>query len=135
MFVVDCSITMAWLFQDEKTPFTEKIFDRLIKEKAVVPNLWSLEVINVLLVGERRKRISVSQSAHFLNVLGQLPIEIEANPPKMQNDSVLFLARTYGLSSYDAAYLDLASRLGIPLATLDADLIKAAHSSGVLLLK
>lgn len=134
MFVVDCSLTMAWLFEDEKSEFTEKILDRLNEEKAVVPPLWIYEVINVLICGEKRKRIAPSQSAHFLNVLSNLPIQVIENQPLLQSESMLFIARTYGLTSYDAAYLDLASRLGLPLASLDDKLIAAAKTSGIKIL-
>lgn len=131
MFVVDCSVTMAWLFEDEKTPFSEKVFDRLETEKALVPSLWVLEVINVLLVGEKRKRITSSHSSHFLNVLSNLPIQIFESPSIAQSESTLFLARTHGITSYDAAYLDLAARMGFPLASLDVQLLKAAEAAGV----
>lgn len=134
MFVVDCSMTMAWLFDDEKSPSSEKVLDRLNNEPAVVPSLWILEVINVLLVGEKRKRITPSQTTHFLNVLNNLPIQIIENETLQQSESLLFLARTYGLTSYDSAYLDLASRQGLPLATLDAQLIKAAQTLGIQIL-
>ncbi len=135
MFVIDCSITMAWLFTDEKTPFSEKILDRLNDEQAVAPSLWTLEVINVLLVGEKRKRISMSESTHFLDVLNNLPIQIIENPSLLKCESMIFLARAYQLTSYDAAYLDLASRMGLPLASLDAQLIAAAQATGIQVLQ
>ena len=134
MFVIDCSVTMAWLFEDEKTPFSEKIFDLLETEKAISPSLWPIEIVNVLLQGEKRRRITPSQSAHFLNTLNQLPIQVIENSSTTHFESWLYLARENNLTSYDAAYLDLASRMGLPLATLDMALIKAAKSLGVELL-
>lgn len=131
MFVLDCSVTMAWLFEDEKTPLSDKIFDLLEEEQAIVPALWILEVLNVLLCAEKKKRINSSHSAHFLNVLSNLPIQIVENNSINQCASILALARMYDLTSYDATYLDLASRLGLPLATLDKNLIKGAKMMGV----
>jgi len=134
MFVIDCSLTMAWLFDDEKTSFSEKMMDRLEEEQAIVPSLWIIEVLNVLLVGEKRKRITQSQSSHFLNVLSKMPIQIIEIQSILQSESMLFLGRTFGLTSYDAAYLDLASRYGLPLASLDDQLIIAAKKMGVQIL-
>lgn len=135
MFVVDCSLTMAWLFEDEKTEFSERLLDRLKKERGVVPSLWIYEVLNVLLMGEKRKRISQSQTSHFLNFLHNLPVQIIEVNSVLQSESMLFLARAHGLTSYDAAYLDLASRYGLPLASLDEQLIKAAKILGVQMLQ
>lgn len=82
MFVIGCSITMAWLFTDEKTAYSDKILDCLNEKSAVVPSLWILEVINVLLMGEKRKRVSASQSSHFLDFLNHLPIKMIENQTK-----------------------------------------------------
>lgn len=131
MFVIDCSLTMAWLFEDEKTAFSEGLLDRLKKDRGVVPSLWLFEVLNVLIMGEKRQRISHSQTSHFLNVLNQLPIQIVEVNSVLQSESMLFLARAHHLTSYGASYLDLASRPGLPLASLDEQLIKAAQSLGV----
>lgn len=134
MFVLDCSITMAWLFVDEKVDLTEKILTRLTEEEAVVPSLWILEVVNVLLIGEKRKRISAAQSVRFLETLKSLPINIADEITLNHSELLISVARAHHLSAYDAAYLDLALRLGIPLATLDGNLMKAANKSGVELL-
>ena len=131
-FILDCSVTMAWLFEDEQTPYTEKILKQLTQHaKAVVPSLWNIEVNNVLLVAERRHRITVAQTQHFWEILHQLPIDIEYQRNDQSRESVLNLARQYQLSAYDATYLDLAIRLNFPLASLDKALLKAAEQAGV----
>lgn len=134
MFVLDCSVTMAWLFEDEKTTFTESVLDKLQVEQAMVPMLWFLEVVNILLVAEKRKRCTPAQSIRFLETLKSWPIEIDKGGAETQTESLLLLARLYGLSAYDAAYLDIALRLGHPLATLDAQLSRACRDAGVALL-
>lgn len=132
MFILDCSITMAWLFEDEKTPYTEEILKQLTQHaKAVVPSLWYTEVSNVLLVAEKRHRITVAQIQHFWGILRQLPIGMQYQQGEHEIDSVLNLGRQYQLSAYDATYLDLAIRLNYPLASLDKALLKAAQDSGV----
>lgn len=135
MFVLDCSMTMAWLFEDEKNEHSEKILDRLNDETTIVPSLWILEVMNTLKVAEKRKRITISESVHFFETLKSLPIEIDEGFSYNRVDSILFIARSYTLSSYDAAYLDLALRFEIPLATLDKDLIKGAKKLGIKVLE
>lgn len=134
MFVIDCSITMPWLFVDEQTEFTESILDRLLKEEAVVPSIWIFEVTNVLLVGERRNRITPAQSARFIETLKSFPIKIEEETSWDHSESLLITARTHSLSAYDTAYLNLAMRLGIPLATLDRKLKDVAKKLGVQIL-
>ena len=133
MFVLDASVTMAWCFEDEKTPYSEGVLDTLEKTQAVVPTLWQLEVANVLLVGERRQRLTQAQTTRFIELLAGLPIEVTDAPQKFS--STLSVGRTYNLSAYDAAYLDLAAGLGLPLATLDAPLRTAASRMGALLLE
>ena len=129
--VIDCSLTMAWYFKDEATPYTNAVRAAMAAERAVVPALWSLEVANVLLTGERRKRSTQAKAAKWLRFLAALPIAIDTDTPFRAFDPMLGLARTYRLTAYDAAYLDLAMRLGLPLATLDGDLEKAATANGV----
>ena len=130
-FVVDASVTMAWCFEDEATPETEALLDRLQEDAATVPSLWELEVVNVLLVAERRNRLGEAQSARFLSLLGQLPISVDT---VSDVGAVLAAGRRHNLSAYDAAYLVLAEREGLALATLDASLAAAADSAGVSLL-
>ncbi len=132
MFVVDTSVVMAWCFEDEATEATEAVLDRLRDEEAVVPAIWPLEVANVLLVAERRGRLSEAQASRFLELLAQLPIDVEASAADMA--LIVAAGRRHTLSSYDASYLLTAERLGAALATLDQTLAKAAHAAGVPLL-
>ena len=129
-FVLDASITACWAFQDEDHPDAALALDQMRTEEAVVPCLWWFEVRNILVVNERRRRIAESDTAAFLANLSQLRIRIDRAPDE---SAVLRLARTHRLSVYDAAYLELAQREGLPLATLDADLKKAAAGEGVVL--
>jgi predicted nucleic acid-binding protein len=128
-FVVDASVTLAWCFEDQATPQTEAILDGLSDDTAMVPALWQLEVSNVLLLGERRSRLRESQSARFVALLGQLPIHVDSASFDM--GAVLAAGRRHELTAYDAAYLVLAEREGVPLATLDAKLRNAAQAVGV----
>jgi predicted nucleic acid-binding protein len=132
-FIVDASTTLAWCFEDEATDVTDAILKLLKRDHALVPSLWEYEVANVLLVAERRKRITEFQSTRFLALLGQLPINVTACPPRAT--SLMAIGRAHQLSAYDSAYLELASREGVPLATLDSKLRNAAQASGVPLLE
>ena len=127
--VIDTSVTMSWCFEDEATEETDAILDRLRHDEAVVPGLWQLEVTNVLLVAERRTRITEAQATRFLDLLTQLPIRIDVS----QTDVTALLAagRRHGLSAYDASYLVLAERLAAPLATRDDKLATACRNAGV----
>lgn len=130
-FVLDSSEALAWCFPDEKAPGPQAVLDSLAAAKAVVPSLWHLEVGNALLVGERKKRCSQADTVTWLGFLASLPIVVdEETVPRAWSD-VLNLARTHNLSAYDAAYLELALRRGLPLATLDDKLIAAAATVGV----
>lgn len=127
--VIDTSLTMAWCFEDEATNDTDVLLDRLLEDEAIVPPLWPFEVTNVLLVAERQSRITEAQAARFLDLLTQLPIRIDAAPS--DPGALLAAGRRHGLSAYDAAYLVLAERLGVPLATLDGRLATAGRNAGV----
>jgi predicted nucleic acid-binding protein len=129
-FIVDNSVVMSWYFKDETNKYADTVLDRLTEATAVVPSIWPLEVVNVLIVAERQKRLSESDSIRFLTLLSQLPIVVEYERPEMMKE-LLALARAYNLSSYDASYLYLAMRKGLPIATLDNKLIEAARSIGV----
>lgn len=133
-FVLDASVTLAWLFEDESNPATDHPLERLETESALVPDLWLYEVANVLIAGERRNRLTETQSRRFLALLAELPIRVmEAGRSSLWADA-LPLAREHGLSLYDAAYLDLAMQEGLPLATRDKALGQAARRAGVELL-
>ncbi len=130
-FVLDCSITVAWLFDDEATPETDALLDRLKDGSALVPGLWHLEIANVLACAERHKRISGAQVAAHVNLLGRLPIVTDAETQSRAFREILALAGTQRLSTYDAAYLELAMRRGVALATLDKALVQAARQVDV----
>jgi predicted nucleic acid-binding protein len=132
MSVIDTSVAMAWCFEDEATLATEAVLDLLRDDQVVVPAIWSLEVANVLLVAERRGRLSEAQASRFLELLAQLPINVDTSPTDMAG--IVATGRRHTLSCYDAAYLLLAERLGATLATLDKPLAKAARKAGVQLL-
>lgn len=131
-FVLDCSVGMAWCFEDEADRYADGVLDRLVDESALVPPLWPLEIANVLVVAERRRRLRRSDSARFLELVGALPIAVDTATPNPSH--LLAVAREHSLSAYDAAYLALAMREGIPLATRDRALGKAARRCGVALL-
>src|SRR5690349_1293269 len=118
-FVLDASIPACWVLQDEEDPRAETAFARIQIEEAVVPFLWWFEIRNILVVNERRKRITESDSGVFLRNLAGLRIRIDRQP---EENVILRLTRTHGLSVYDASYLELALREAIPLATLDGQL-------------
>ncbi len=134
-FVLDCSVTMAWCFADEATEFTSELLRSLSSgREALVPAHWSLEVVNALLVSERRERVTRNQSSRFLALLQGLPIARDVETPDRSFSSVAELARETALTAYDAAYLELAVRRGVPIATLDGELHAAATRSGVALI-
>lgn len=130
-FVLDGSVTMAWYFADESNAYADTVLTDLETGRAVVPSLWPLEVANTVLVGERRKRSTEAQAAAWLGILEQLAIEVDGGTASHAWGSTLALARSHNLSSYDASYLELAMRRGLPLATLDGKLKSAAQAVGV----
>lgn len=134
-FVLDCSIVMAWCFDDEADDYADKVLELVTKNEALVPSIWPLEVANVLLVGERKKRLTKADSSRFIELLSAQPIVVDMETPEKALGDTLSLARDYGLSSYDASYLELSMRHGIPLATSDRSLRKAAEKCGIRLLK
>lgn len=130
-FVLDCSVTVAWLFEDEATPAIDALQDQLTEEVALVPGHWRLEVGNVLAQAERRKRLTPAQTLAHLELLGRLPVATDDETDSRAFREILSVARNEGLTTYDAAYLELAARRGVPLATLDRALARAARRAGV----
>ena len=130
-FVLDSSVTLAWLLPDEASEQTDALAERLESEEAHVPSIWPLEVGNALLTAMRRKRISAGEFNRCISALAALPIEV--NPPA-NLDGVLAIAQRFGLTSYDSAYLELAKRRGFALATLDEKLRQAGKSLKVTVL-
>ena len=133
MFVLDCSVTLAWCFDDEKEDYADSVLTRLLTETAIVPVLWHLEVMNVLLVGQRKGRISANQMGVFLNLVQKLDIHTDSKHPDIEDADFLTLARRHQLSAYDTAYLSLTLRERLPVATLDKKLKEVAQGLGVYL--
>jgi predicted nucleic acid-binding protein len=130
-FVLDGSITMVWGFEDEDDDYASAILDKMPDLQAHVPSLWTLEVANALIVGERRGRTTLADTARFLAILGTFPIAVDDETAARAWADTMHLARAHNLSAYDASYLELAIRHGLPLATLDGKLIAAAKAVGV----
>ncbi|TAM61419.1 MAG: PIN domain-containing protein [Rhodanobacter sp.] len=133
-FVLDNSVTMRWCFGDGKPAelaYAGKVLDALRGTFAQVPAIWGLEVANVLARAEDRGLITEARSEAFLALLRRMRIEADTETFAQSLGATLQLARRYRLSSYDAAYLELALREGLALATLDEDLRKAAKRAGV----
>ena len=134
-FVVDNSVVMAWCFADEEDDYADFILGRLKVDNAIVPAIWPLEIGNVLVVAERRQRLSEADSIRFLALVNNLPISVDQETPDRMMKEIVALARRHQLSTYDASYLDLAMRRDLPLATQDAALKRAAERSQVSVLK
>jgi predicted nucleic acid-binding protein len=136
MFVLDNSVAMRWLLASEKTTdqnYAEAVLKTLIDVDARVPSLWHLEAANVLLAAEKTGCVNTGEVESFIAHLDSLPLVVDAVTAQQAFNRTLALARAYKLSVYDAAYLELALREGLPLATLDKDLVKAAKKANVLL--
>jgi predicted nucleic acid-binding protein len=129
--VLDCSIAMAWCFEDEASPVADAVLASLAEREAAVPSLWPLEVANVLVLGERRGRITAAKAGRFLSLLSSLPIRVDDYAVHQAISELLNLARLHNLTAYDAAYLELAIREGGDMATLDDRLRQAAVNAGV----
>jgi predicted nucleic acid-binding protein len=133
LFILDCSVAMAWCFEDEKCVYSAKILDEFNDRGALVPWLWNLEITNAVLVGERRKKILHADAARFLDLLDTLNITTSSFIPSRE---VLWrTAGAYDLTSYDTLYLMLAMRERVPLATKDRALMRACDAVGVELLR
>ena len=133
-FVLDASVALAWCFEDENTPSARQILARLRAEAASVPATWPIEVANVLALAERRRRITPADSAEFIAKLEDVAILVDEETSSRAFGRVLDLAREERLTAYDAAYLELAQRRTLPLATLDKDLCAATAALGLRLL-
>lgn len=129
--VVDASVTAVWCFEDEDTQYARGILSRAEQLDFFVPVVWPLEMVNVLLVSERRKRITAADTARAVTLFNELAIQVDRPASLQPFAATLLLARAYKLSSYDASYLELALREGLPLATLDTQLRDAANAAGV----
>ena len=129
--VVDASVTMSWCFPDEENPYAHSVLRLLREVDAVVPAIWPLEVANALVVAERRRRLKPAETTRFLALIRGLDVTVDRETSNQALGETLSLARRYALSAYDAAYLELAIREGLPIATLDKDLERAARRLGL----
>ena len=130
-FVLDASIALSWAFEDERTKGALAVLDRLRRSEAVTSAIWPLEVANALLSAERAGRIEPEAANRFSALILELPIVIDPVERRRPLDVVRHLARTHALSAHDGSYLEIALRLGIPLATLDTRLGDEARAAGV----
>ena len=133
-FVLDNSVTMRWFFGDgnpQELAYAGKVLDAMKDAHAFVPVTWGLEVANVIAKAEAKALVTEARSGAFLEMLEGVDIEVDAATFAHALSDTLQLARRYKLSAYDASYLELALRLGLPLATLDEDLQKASKKAGV----
>lgn len=129
--ILDCSATLSWLMPVENWPEGELLLDEIVENGAYVPNLWSLEIANSLLVAVKRKRITHEMRLNFLSSLKDLPIEVDSSTSDYAFSKISTIAQEYELTAYDASYIELAVRLKGTLATLDKALIKAANKMKV----
>jgi predicted nucleic acid-binding protein len=132
--VLDSSVTLAWIYQDEVSDVTQQIFELVANSRAWVPAIWRLEVANGLQTGVRRGRIDAAYRDLALGDLALLDISIDQDTDKYAWSSTLRLADRFRLTLYDAAYLELAQRRSLPLASLDEELRAAARGLDVLLI-
>ena len=133
-FVLDNSVTMCWLLNDggaDGIAYSAKVLDALRERRAIVPGIWGLEVANVIARIEAKALITEARAQEFVATLERMNIVVDKGTADHALGEILDLSRRYGLSSYDAAYLELAMREGLPLATLDDALTKAAKKAGV----
>lgn len=130
-FVLDNSIALAWCFEDEQTPAVMELLDRLTETGASAPLLWPLEALNGLFVAERRRRLDGPRRARLAAFLRDLPIVLDAHTAEQAWEATARLAERFKLTTYDAAYLELATRRQLPLASLDDDLRTAATAMNI----
>ena len=128
-FVVDASVTLPWFLVDERTAFTDSLLDSINSIEYWAPSVWRLEIPNALLVAERKRRIDRARRLEALDQASRLRIKVDPELPDMQ--AISAIAERRQLSTYDAAYLELAIRLGFGLITLDQPLARAALAEGV----
>lgn len=131
--MLDCSVTAAWCFEDQTDSVSDAALEHLHTGQGYVPALWPFETVNIVAVAERRTRLPKQRAARFLTLLERLPIHIDSAPSLRAARNILALARSHGLSAYDASYLELALRAGLQLATRDRALLRAAEAAGVVI--
>ncbi len=131
MFVVDASVALAWCFADEASELADRVLDQLEHDEALAPAIWPLEVANGLRTAERRGRLDLADLSHVRELLVSLPVQVEGIPLDAALGQVTEIARQLDLTAYDAAYLALAARRGLALATVDDRLRRACERAGV----
>jgi predicted nucleic acid-binding protein len=132
-FVLDNSVTMRWLFNDGSASdqsYAKQVLNAVAQGEVWVPGVWCLEVVNVIARAESKHGLTHARSAQFIHLLEEMCIQIDSKTADFAMSDTLSLARQYSLSAYDASYLELALRQGMPIATLDNDLQKAAKKAG-----
>ena len=134
-FVLDSSVALSWCFEDEHTPARLALLERVTQAGALAPQLWPLEVLNGLMMAERRNRLDAARRRRLAGFLQQLPISLDAQTSTQAWTASATLAERFGLTVYDAAYLELAQRSELALATLDQDLHAAADALRVSVLE
>jgi predicted nucleic acid-binding protein len=130
-FVLDASVTLAWYFEGESNTYADAVADQFPAVQAIVPAIWPLEVANAVVIGERRKRGTILTATQWATYLSALPIAVDESLLRRTFNDILAIARDQTLSVYDASYLELAIRSGLPLASLDTKLRAAAKALGV----
>ena len=133
--VVDSSVTLTWCFEDEQTAASLALLEQVVEHGAVAPTVWPLEVLNALVMAERCKRVDAAQRQRLTGFLRDLPIALDAETAAQAWSATVQLAERHRLTVYDAAYLELAQRRGLPLASLDNELRAAAEAVGVALVE
>ena len=131
MFVVDASVALAWCFADEASEVADGVLDRLVSDHALAPAIWPLEIANALRTAEKRGRLQPADVAQIRELLVSLPVTVEMVDLEDAVGGILDLARRLELTAYDAAYLELAARRSLALATVDDQLRAACAQSGV----
>ena len=131
--VLDRSVTLSWCFEDERTDATDALLNQVVESGAEAPSLWPLEVLNALLMAERRRRIDTERRQRLSGFLHDLPVNIDVETASRAWAATSQLAARFKLTLYDAAYLELAQRLNLPLATLDKELRVAGRALGIAL--
>jgi predicted nucleic acid-binding protein len=129
--ILDASVALAWFFKDEADPYADALARRLPTVEVIVPTIWHIEIANALLMGERRKRCTSEQTDKWTSYLTTLLIEVDEETSGRAWKEILDLARAQHLTVYDAAYLELALRRNLPIASLDKRLKNAASKLGI----
>jgi predicted nucleic acid-binding protein len=133
--VVDSSVSLTWCFEDEQTAASLALLEQVVEHGAVAPSLWPLEVLNALVMAERRKRVDAAQRQRLAGFLRDLPIALDEETAAQAWSATVQLAERHRLTVYDSAYLELAQRRGLPLASFDNELRAAAEAVGVALVE